>query len=205
MASRVRPATIVGSAKGRSMSAFTTLFPRKSSRTSTQAIIVPVTAFTATTKSDAAKVSFSAATAVGEVTSRQNASSPPSTEAATTAAIGNSTMRPRYAVESPSARPPARPVLRPRRAGRRTGSALVVSGDSQLVLDVEEDRPLAVEEARAHVRPAAQVGDREESGRRRVVELGEDVLHDGAVALLAEDALRVGRTEVVDERLRRGP
>src|SRR5919106_237653 len=158
MASRVRPATIVGSAKGRSMSAFTTLFPRKSSRTSTQAIIVPVTAFTATTKSDAAKVSFSAATAVGEVTSRQNASSPPSTEAATTAAIGSSTMRPRYAVEK----------------------------------------------ARAHVRPAAQVGDREEAGGRRVVELGEDVLHDGAVALLAEDALGIGRTEVVDEPLRRG-
>ena len=39
-----RPATIVGSANGRSMIAFTTDLPRKSSRTSTQAVIVPSTA-----------------------------------------------------------------------------------------------------------------------------------------------------------------
>ena len=39
------PATIVGSANGRSMTAFTTDLPRKSSRTSTQAVIVPSTAF----------------------------------------------------------------------------------------------------------------------------------------------------------------
>src|SRR5919106_563644 len=193
---------MVGSANGRSMSALTALFPWNSSRTSTQATSVPATAFTTTTRSDAPNVSVSAATAEGDVTSSQNAPSPPSSDAATTAAIGSRTIRPRYAVESPSARPPARPVLRPVRAGSRRASGLPVSRDSQLGLDVGEDALLPVEEPRPHVVPAAEVGDGEEAGRLRVFELAEDLLDDGAVALLAEDALRLGRAEVVDERLR---
>ena len=137
---------------------------------------VPVTAFTATTKIEAANVSLSAATAGGELTSCQNALSPPSSDAATTAAIGTSTIRLKYAVESPSARPPGRRALRPVRAGSRRASGLPVSGHSQLVLDVGEDALLAVEETLADVGPATDVCDGEEAGRRRVIELPEDVL-----------------------------
>ena len=61
----MRPATIVGSANGRSMIALTMLLPGSESRTSTQAISVPVTALIATTISEMANVSFSAATASG--------------------------------------------------------------------------------------------------------------------------------------------
>ena len=50
--SSVRPATIVGSANGRSMSALTTDLPGKSSRTRTQAMSVPMTALMTTTKSE---------------------------------------------------------------------------------------------------------------------------------------------------------
>ncbi len=74
------------------MSALTTLLPRNSSRTSTQAISVPKIAFTSTTSSEATKVSLSAATAAGAVTSSQKACRPPSSDAATTAAIGMRTM-----------------------------------------------------------------------------------------------------------------
>ena len=57
------PATIVGSANGRSMIALTTRLPRKSSRTSTQAISVPMTALIAVTTSEMSSVNRSAATA----------------------------------------------------------------------------------------------------------------------------------------------
>ena len=62
-ASRMIPTTIVGSAKGRSMSALSDALPRKSSRTSTHAVAVPATALTAATTSDVHSDSFSAATA----------------------------------------------------------------------------------------------------------------------------------------------
>ena len=57
------PTTIVGSAKGRSMSALSAALPRNSSRTSTHAVAVPATALTAATTSDVHSDSFSAATA----------------------------------------------------------------------------------------------------------------------------------------------
>ena len=56
------PATIVGSANGRSISELTELLPGKSSRTSIQAMIVPITALIATTMSASVKVSLIAAT-----------------------------------------------------------------------------------------------------------------------------------------------
>ena len=62
----MRPATIVGSANGRSMTAFTTDFPRKSSRTRTQAVIVPSTPFRSVTANDVASVILSADTASGD-------------------------------------------------------------------------------------------------------------------------------------------
>src|SRR5215218_6557139 len=63
MASKTRLATMVGNAKGRSITELTTRFPRKSSRTSTQAINVPITALIATTINDEIRVSLIAATA----------------------------------------------------------------------------------------------------------------------------------------------
>ncbi len=59
----MRPATIVGSAKGRSMTAFTARLPRKSSRTSTQAIRVPITTLMPVTSSEMPSVKRRAATA----------------------------------------------------------------------------------------------------------------------------------------------
>ena len=86
------PATIVGSANGRSMSELTKRLPGNSSRTRTQAITVPKTTLIATTMSDAITVSFSAATACGARDRVPERAEPPSSEVATTAAIGSSTI-----------------------------------------------------------------------------------------------------------------
>ena len=59
----MRLATIVGSAKGRSMIELRSRLPRNSSRTSTQAISVPITALITTTISEEIRVSLIAATA----------------------------------------------------------------------------------------------------------------------------------------------
>ncbi len=79
---------MVGSANGRSISEFTIHLPRNSSRTSTQAMIVPSTAFTTTTISEVTSVSFSAAHAWGLDTDVQKPSQPFSVDLATTAASG---------------------------------------------------------------------------------------------------------------------
>ena len=100
----MRPATIVGSAKGRSMIALTTLRPRKSSRTSTQAIIVPVTALIPTTSKARTMLSSSAETAPGLETTVQKLDSPPARDCQTTAAIGSTTITDRNAVTKPSER-----------------------------------------------------------------------------------------------------
>ena len=83
-----RPATIVGSANGRSISEFTTFLPGKSSRTSTQAISVPATALIAATATAAMSVTRSASSAIGFVTASQNPDQPSSVERTTSAAIG---------------------------------------------------------------------------------------------------------------------
>ena len=67
--SRVRPATTVGRAKGRSMTrARRTRLPRKSSRTSTQAMTSPASELKMATASEHKKVSLRAATASGWMT-----------------------------------------------------------------------------------------------------------------------------------------
>src|SRR6266404_9460621 len=91
-ASSVRPATIVGSANGRSITALTIDLPRNSSRTSTQAVIVPKSALTSDTIAAAPSVSFSAASASGEVATDQNWPSPFFCDAHTSAAIGRITI-----------------------------------------------------------------------------------------------------------------
>ncbi len=92
-ASRVRPATIVGSANGRSMTMLRSVLPGNESRTSTHAITVPTTAFTPTTASDSSSVILSAATACGSVIASQNALQPPWVERHVSAASGRRTIR----------------------------------------------------------------------------------------------------------------
>src|SRR5215208_3305439 len=195
MASSVRPATMVGSAKGRSTIAFTKRLPRKSSRTSTHASSVPATALTATTSSDAPKVSSSAATDCRLETARQKPSAPSPVARHTTAASGSSTIRLRYADESPSA------MLPRRRRTTASGCALVVSRHPEPLLDPRHHALLAIEELVRDRVPAAEFVDREQAGRLRVLELREHALHDRPVALLAEDPLGLRRAEEVDEGL----
>jgi hypothetical protein len=87
------PATIVGRANGRSIRAPTTALPGNWSRTSTQAIVVPTTALTATTTSATVKVRRRAASACGVVAECQKAAQPSLPERQTTAASGSITTR----------------------------------------------------------------------------------------------------------------
>src|SRR5829696_6850265 len=197
-ASRVIPATIVGRAKGRSMRALTTRLPGNSSRTSTQATTVPIPAFPAATASATAKVRRRAARAWGWVAAAQNAPQPSRPERQTTAVRGRTTTRLRYRVTVPrsSAAPPrtSSPIRRPL-------TTLVANRDADLLLDVGHDPGLLVEELLGHLRPATQLLDGEQP--RRLGEVGgrRDLLVDRPIALLDEDLLRLGRAQVVDERL----
>src|SRR4051794_34161195 len=162
-ASRVRPATIVGSAKGRSISAFTAPLPRKSSRTSTQAISVPVTALIATTISETISVSLNAATAWGPVTTSQNSPSPPSSDFAATAASGSRTTTLRYVIATPrpSAAPPGSATARGGRDGRGPAVSSLGCRDTQVLLDGGDAALVGVEELVADRVPAAELLDRE--------------------------------------------
>ena len=93
------------------MTAFTNAFPRKSSRTSTHAVIVPSTALSATTSSDMPSVSSSAAIPSGLVTASQNPPAPFFVDAQVSAAIGRITKIERNVVMKPSDR--AVPALSP--------------------------------------------------------------------------------------------
>src|SRR4051794_27708393 len=204
------PATIVGRANGRSISALTAALPRKRSRTRTHATSVPATALTAATRTEMSSVSFSAATACGAVTASTNACRPPSVERATTAASGIRTMTLSQSVATPSASVPDPPGAAEERARRRAVraaaaevSASLGSGDPRRLLDLG-DRPLVrVEELVVDLRPAAEVADREQALRRR--ELGlvgvEDLLVDGPVAPVGERLLRGRREGEVEEGL----
>ena len=98
------PATIVGRANGRSMIALTTDLPAKSSRTRTQAMIVPNTAVVSTASVDISSVSFSAETACGDETTSQKPAQPLPVDRQTTAAIGSTTMSSRKLVTKPTCR-----------------------------------------------------------------------------------------------------
>src|SRR3954465_8407237 len=207
------PATIVGSAKGRSMTALTNALPRKRSRTSTHATSVPATALTAATRIDRTSVSLSAATACGAVTASQNAARPPSVERATTAASGISTITLSHSVATPSASVPDPPgaaeeSVRRRAVGRADDaaglSASLGSGDPRRLLDLRDRALVRIEELVVDLRPAAEVADREQALRRRELRLvlGEDALVDRPVAPVGEDLLRRRRQRVLHERLR---
>src|SRR5215208_1793726 len=176
------------------MTALTTLCPRNESRTSTHAISVPKRALTAATASDVTSVSFSAATACGELISLQNELP---ADRQTSAASGTRTTSERYAVANPPTSA-GRRARRPRAAG--TATAALASGASDLALDRRHDPLARIEELRLHLLPAAERPDREQIRPRRELELAGDALHDGPVARLREDPLRRGGVEEVAER-----
>src|SRR3954452_21184176 len=211
------PATIVGSANGRSISALTTPRPRNRSRTSTHATSVPATALIAATAIDRARVSFSEETAWRPETASQNACRPPSVERATTAASGIRTMTDSHSVATPSESAPDPPGAAEESARRRAVgsadcadpdppalSASLRSGDPRRLLDLRDRALVRVEELVVDLRPAAEVADREEALRRRELRLvrGEDRLVDRAVAPVGEHLLGSGRERVLHERLR---
>ena len=84
----------------------TTRLPGNWSRTSTHAISVPATALMAAVASEISSVKRSALTAWRGLTACQNASRPPSSERATTAASGSRTMTLSHSIDAPIASPP---------------------------------------------------------------------------------------------------
>src|SRR3954465_9948891 len=154
------PATIVGSANGRSMIALSARLPRNSSRTRTHAMSVPKTALITVTSSDAVSVSFSALTDWRLETVPQKCPTPPSVDFATTAARGRSTIRLSHTVVTPRPRAPGRPAAAAaRRRGSATVSASLGSGDSRRLFDLGDRALLRIEEVRHHLVPAAEVVD----------------------------------------------
>src|SRR5437870_4005667 len=132
------PATIVGSANGRSITALTIDLPRKSSRTRTQAVSVPSTAFVPAAAAETTSVSFRAATASALETASQKPPLPLFVEVQTSAAIGSATISDRKAVTKPRERAVEALSLaypRIRGAATATAAALASSRASHLLLD----------------------------------------------------------------------
>src|SRR2546430_9500239 len=86
------------------MTELTSDLPRKSSRTSTQAVMVPSTALIRTTTKAAPNVSLSAPRASGFETACQNACLPSRLDSQTRAAIGRTTTTIRYVEITPTDR-----------------------------------------------------------------------------------------------------
>src|SRR5262245_2181917 len=209
----VSPATMVGSAKGRSITELRIRLPGNSSRTSTHAISVPITALIATTISEVISVSLIADWASGAVIESQKCPRPSSKPRLTTAASGSSTMRltHRVAVPRASAAPP-RGTRRPALGGLATAvSADAKAALSHLAGRVPEVRlglghPAVVAEERiGDLRPTAEVVDREQPRRDRelVRVLVEHGLDHRSISRVRERLLSRVAEEVVDERLRR--
>src|SRR5215212_5918976 len=173
------------------MSAFTAPLPRKSSRTSTQAISVPV----------------SAASACGPVTTSKNSDTPPSSDFTATAVSGSRTMMLRYVIATPrpSAAPPGTPrgATRERGDGPGDGRGPAVSSlggaDAKVLLDAGHDARVLVEELVGHRVPATDLLDREELLRGGELVRTRGALHHRPVALRREDALRLRGVQELDE------
>src|SRR5262245_3382855 len=231
--SRTSPATIVGNAKGRSISTSTTDRPGKLSRTSTHAIRVPMTRLMSATITEAPTVNFSVAQASGLCTARQNVSGPSEPERHTTAAKGMNTITLKKTIETPRPSPvPRLPASREADRSARLGGdsgasgrafggggsaarpvALAVSVDTRMaplagrhadgLLDLGHDAAARLEELLIHLRPTAEVSDGEPTGRGREAR-ARYTLDDGSVAVRGEDLLSLRRVQEVQERLRLG-
>src|SRR4051812_20273011 len=101
--------------------------------------------------------------------------------------------------------PPRTSVTGSRRAAAGDADARTAAASAaKALLDLRHQPRVRVEELLLHLRPAAEVVDRELlRADREAVALRRD-LHDGAVAALREELLRGRRVEVPEERLRLG-
>src|SRR3954447_855246 len=184
------------------MTPSTRRLPRKSSRTSTQAIAVPMIAFTNAAAADMSSVSSRAETAWRPVAASQNALQPSAKAWEVSAASGSSTMTESHSRATPPPRAP--PMLTPpRRANARRGSrsaaVSAIGGDAELLLDVGDDGVLRVEELLVDLVPAAEVVDREEARRGRELLLVDERGENRAIALGGEDLLRLRRLHELEE------
>src|SRR6476661_171517 len=182
------------------MTAFTNRFPRKSSRTSTQAVIVPSTALTRATRMAAPRLSFSAATASGDETTAQNSAMPFWRDAQMSAAIGSRTTTDRKAVVKPSERAAAAPSLGRRRTPPVSCAAWVAlarARASDRAFDLRHPALVRVEPELVGGSPPADdlVVDLEDPGPRRV-------LVGGAEPVLREQILRRVALYEADELIR---
>ena len=180
------------------MSALTILLPGNSSRTRTQAIIVPMTALITTTISEAIRVSFSDATACSPVTAVQKVSQPSSSERDHDRRQRDQHDQAQVRDDDP-AREPGPPradrAVPPRRAcgpappPRSDGGAVAgrespessLGGDSQVALDLGDRAARGIEELGGDRGPAAEVLDREQARgiRELVLVVGEDFSSTG--------------------------
>ena len=206
-ASSVSPATIVGSANGRSMSALTSRLPRNSSRTSTQAMSVPDHRVDRghDDRDDQRQLERRPAPRA-PVTASQNAAEPAverlrddggerdQDDQAQVGAMASAPSERRAAAASTARR------AAPRR-GAGSATASLGGGDAQVLLDLRDDALVRVEELVVDLVPAAEVVDREQARRRRELARSSRAASDRAVALGGEDLLRLRRVQEVDERL----
>src|SRR5438067_1365333 len=210
------PATMVGSAKGRSITAFTSALARKLSRTSTHAVTVPRTALIRTTTRAVPSVSLRADTASGLETTCQNEWAPSFFDSQTSAAIGRTTTIVKKVEMTPTdaavlARPPA-PTLGDLRAA--AAATLLMGGTSDRLLDRDHAARVRVEPNVVHLPPAAEEAIVDVEGRTGVVPLApggeartgglQDRPDRGPVAVGREHSLLLGEVAVRDKCLRRG-
>src|SRR5215831_6390717 len=196
------------------MTAFTSDLPRKSSRTSTHAVTVPRTASIRATMNAAPNVSLSAASASGLETTCQKACMPLCFDNQRRAAMGRTTMTPRYVEMTPTDRAVLpRPPTPTRREIVAADTAMLLMGRApHSLLDLDHPAGHRIEPDLVHLEPAAEEVVADVEGRARLVllaparEVGplQDLLRDRAVAVGREDALLLRRVRIRDERLRCG-
>src|SRR5262245_29317155 len=192
------------------MTAFTTDLPRNSSRTSTQAVIVPSTPFRSVTATDVASVILSAETASGAEIASQKLWPPSLVALNTSAAMGSKTMTAKKVVTKPRDRAVAALSLETRARGSFRGggsTATSASAAADRALEARHDAVLRIEEALLHLSPAAEAelvdGELARADRAPLAVLLEHALQDGPVAVVREDLLRLGRAQEAEERVGR--
>ena len=124
---------MVGSANGRSIIELTMRLPGKSSRTSTHAMIVPITTLISATITETNNVTRNDAKATGAVTASQNPEIPSSNAVAVNAASGSRTITESHRVATPIPSGPTLPVTRASFRRRATGVGSIVSVTSVLL------------------------------------------------------------------------
>ncbi len=220
---------MVGSANGMSITTSRMRLPQKRSRTSTQAMTVPITMFTRVTRKACSTVSATAASVWGVVIVSMKPEMPPDRAVVTTSASGISTRRLNHSTATPRPRvvgpdrdrvPPVRRLrtgpagtvevvmMRPPAPGN-AGSRLL----ARFLLDLRDETVVLVEELRVRLRPAAEVVvDRQQLlGRRRervarvvgALDVDLDAVVERAEALLGVVGLGLLAGEVGQELLRR--